>query len=32
MKSINAFCLENSVHYDTIEEAWLDYKVEEKSK
>ena len=32
MKSINAFCLENNIRYETIEEAWLDYKVEEKSK
>ena len=28
MKSINAFCLENSIPYETIEEAWLDYKIE----
>lgn len=28
MKSINAFCLENNIPYETIEEAWLDYKVE----
>ena len=28
MKSINAFCLENNIPYETIEEAWLDYKIE----
>ena len=28
MKSINAFCLENDIPYATIEEAWLDYKIE----
>ena len=28
MKSINAFCLENSIHYETLEEEWLDYKIE----
>lgn len=28
MKSINAFCLENNIPYETIEEAWLDYKME----
>ena len=28
MKSINAFCLENNIPYVTIEEAWLDYKIE----
>ena len=28
MKSINAFCLENNIPYEMIEEAWLDYKVE----
>lgn len=27
MKSINAFCLENNIPYEAIEEAWLDYKV-----
>ena len=27
MKSINEFCLENNIPYETIEEAWLDYKV-----
>lgn len=26
MKSIKAFCLENNIPYETIEEAWLDYK------
>ena len=28
MKSINAFCLENSIPYETLEEEWLDYKIE----
>ena len=28
MKSINAFCLENNIPYETIEEAWLNYKIE----
>lgn len=28
MKSINAFCLENHLPYASIEEAWLDYKIE----
>lgn len=28
MKSINAFCLNNNISYETIEEAWLDYKIE----
>ncbi|MQQ01617.1 helix-turn-helix domain-containing protein [Streptococcus mitis] len=28
MKSINAFCLDNNISYETIEEAWLDYKIE----
>lgn len=28
MKSVNAFCLENNIPYETIEEAWLDYKIE----
>lgn len=28
MKSINAFCLENNIPYETIEEACLDYKME----
>jgi hypothetical protein len=28
MKSINAFCLENNIPYETIEKAWLDYKIE----
>ncbi len=27
IKSINAFCLENNIPYETIEEAWLDYKI-----
>jgi hypothetical protein len=30
MKSINAFCLKNNIPYETIEEAWLDYKIEIK--
>lgn len=28
MKSINTFCLENNIPYETIEEAWLNYKIE----
>lgn len=28
MKSIDAFCLENNIPYETIEEAWIDYKIE----
>ncbi len=28
MKSINSFCLDNNISYETIEEAWLDYKIE----
>lgn len=28
MKRINAFCLENNIPYETIEEAWLNYKIE----
>ena len=28
MKSINAFCLDNNISYETIEEAWLDYKID----
>lgn len=28
MKSINAFCLDNNLPYETIEEAWLNYKIE----
>lgn len=28
MKSINTFCLENSIPYETLEEEWLDYKIE----
>lgn len=27
MKSINAFCLENNLPYETLEEEWLDYKI-----
>ena len=28
MKSINTFCLENSIPYETLGEEWLDYKIE----
>jgi hypothetical protein len=28
MKSINAFCLENHISYETIEETYIDYKIE----
>ncbi len=28
MKSINAFCIENGIPYEIIEEAWLDYNIE----
>ena len=28
MKNINAFCLENRIPYETLEEEWLDYKIE----
>ncbi len=28
MKSINAFCLENNLPYETLEEEWLDHKIE----
>ena len=28
MKSINTFCLDNNIPYETIEVAWLDYKIE----
>ena len=28
MKSINSFCLENNLPYETLEEEWLDYKIE----
>ena len=28
MKSINTFCLDNNIPYETIEEAWLNYKIE----
>lgn len=28
MKCINTFCLDNNIPYETIEEAWLDYKIE----
>lgn len=28
MKSINTFCLDNNIPYETIEEAWLNCKIE----
>lgn len=28
MKNINTFCLDNNIPYKTIEESWLDYKIE----
>lgn len=28
MKSINIFCLDNNIPYETIEESWLNYKIE----
>ena len=28
MKNINTFCLDNNIPYETIEEAWLNYKIE----
>ena len=28
MKNINQFCLNNNIPYETIEEAWLNYKIE----
>ena len=28
MKSINAFCLENHISYETMEETQIDYKIE----
>ncbi len=28
MKNINTFCLNNNIPYETIEESWLDYKIE----
>ena len=28
MKKINTVCLNNNIPYETIEEAWLDYKIE----
>lgn len=30
MKSINAFYLENNLTYETLEEEWLDYKLDYK--
>ena len=32
MKNIKEFCLKNNIDYTGIEEAWLDFKVEGKSK
>lgn len=32
MKNIKEFCLKNDVDYTGVEEAWLDFKVEGKSK
>lgn len=32
MKNIKKFCLKNDVDYTGVEEAWLDFKVEGKSK
>ena len=32
MKSIKAFCLKNDMDQTGVEEAWLDFKVEGKSK
>nr|WP_072513896.1 helix-turn-helix transcriptional regulator [Ndongobacter massiliensis] len=32
MKNIKEFCLKNDVGYTGVEEAWLDFKVEGKSK
>ena len=28
MKNINTFCLDNNIPYETIEESWLNYKIE----
>ena len=28
MKNINTFCLDNNIPYETIEEAWLNYRIE----
>lgn len=28
MKNINTFCLNNNIPYETIEESWLNYKIE----
>lgn len=30
MKSIKEFCLKNDVDFSTAEEAWLNYKTEDK--
>ena len=32
MKNIKEFCLKNDIDYAGVEEAWLDFKVEGKSK
>ncbi len=32
MKNIKEFCQKNDIEYSTIEEAWLDFKVEGKLK
>jgi len=32
MKNIKEFCLKHDVDYTDVEEAWLDFKVEGKSK
>ena len=29
MKNIKAYCFENGYDYSVLEEAWLDYKVED---
>ena len=30
MKSINAFCLDNNISYESIEEAWLNYIIDKE--
>lgn len=32
MKSINAFCLENNLPYETLEEEWLNFDVKRGNK
>ena len=32
MKSIKEFCFKNNIEYSPIEEAWLDFSVEEAKK